>query len=53
MTGSNVEAVCSDAMKIVLVRKKVAASCVTVAKFDAYALLSAQVSESPHFANIF
>jgi hypothetical protein len=40
-------------MTIVTVGKEVAASCVTAVKFDACALLSAQVSKSAHFANFF
>jgi hypothetical protein len=53
ITGCSAEAVWNGGTKIVPVGKEVTASCVTAAKFNACALLSTQVSKSPHFANFF
>jgi hypothetical protein len=51
VTGSSAEAVWKGGMKIVPVGQEVAPSCVTAAKFDACALLPAQVPKVAHFAN--
>jgi hypothetical protein len=46
MTGSSEEAVWNEGIRIVPVDEEMAASCVTVDKFDAYALFSAQAPKS-------